>query len=132
MECKEPESMDELIYFTRRTLEPKGRVMAWTRKKECPSCKKALMGKPVEKGKVKIRAATYVCPACGYTEEKKEHEESLTLCADYECPACGKDGVSSAPHKRKTYQGVPSFVVACEHCGHAIALTKKMKEPKKK
>ena len=27
------------------------------------------MGKPVVKGKVKIRALEYVCPECGYTED---------------------------------------------------------------
>ncbi|MBN1275547.1 hypothetical protein JXA12_04625 [Candidatus Woesearchaeota archaeon] len=132
MDCEEPESMDEIIYYTKRTLEPRGRVTAWTKKKQCPRCERALMGKPVEKGKVKIRATTYECPACGYTEEKKEHEESLTLCAAYTCPSCGKEGASSTRYKRKTHQGVPSYVVTCEHCGHTIALTKKMKEPKKK
>ena len=132
MDCKQPQDMDELIYFTRRTIEPKGRITGWTRKKECPECGKALMGKPVEKGKVKIRATYYVCPECGFEEQKQEHEESLTLCAEYECPHCAKKGVSSAPYKRKTFQGVPSYVVECEHCGEKIPLTKKMKEPKKK
>jgi len=90
------------------------------------------MGKPVEKGKVKIRATVYVCPECAYEEEKKEHEESLELKAVYTCPSCGKAGESAAPYKRKTFQGVPSFVVECEHCSEKIPLTKKMKEPKKK
>lgn len=124
--------MDELVYFTRRTLEPQGRITAWTKKKECPQCKKALMGKPVEKGKVKIRATVYVCPECGYEEPKAQHEPTLTLSAIYTCPDCGKEGESTAPYKRKTFQGVPSFVVECEHCGVNIPLTKKMKEPKKK
>lgn len=127
-----PDSMDKVIYFTRRTLEPQGRVTAWTDKKECPQCHKALMGKPVEKGKVKIRATVYVCPECSYEEDKKEHEESLELKAIYTCPECGKDGESAAAYKRKTFQGVPSFVVACQHCSAIIPLTKKMKEPKKK
>ena len=127
-----PDSMEKVIYFTRRTLEPKGRLVAWTDKKECPQCHNALMGKPVEKGKVKIRATVYVCPACSYEENKKEHEESLELKAVYTCPACGKDGQSAAPHKRKTFQGVQSFVIECEHCGVKIPVTKKMKEPKKK
>ena len=50
------------------------------------------MGKPVEKGKVKIRAEKYVCPACSYIEGKTEHEESLELQAKYTCPYCGKEG----------------------------------------
>lgn len=131
MALKKPESMDEVIYFTRRTLEPKGRVTAWAFKKECPKCKKALMGKPVESGKVRIRATEYVCPACGYTETKAEHEKSLEVCAEYECPACGKTGEATTPYVRKTFQGVKAFVIACGSCGEKIGITKKMKAPKK-
>lgn len=123
--------MAELVYFTRRTLEPKGRVAAWAFKKECPKCKQALMGKPVENGKVKIRATEYVCPACGYTEEKAEHEPTLELCVEYECPRCGKKGQTAIPYKRKTYQGVPAFIAECS-CGEKIPVTKKLREPKKK
>lgn len=126
-----PQSANEVIYFTNRTF-PNGWVRAWTYRKDCPECGKAKMGKPVEKGKVKIRATEYVCPACNYTEEKTAHEESLTLEAQYKCPHCGKEGESSAPYKRKSYLGVPSYIVECQHCGEKIALTKKLKEPKKK
>ena len=95
----EPESMDDLIYFTRRSMGD-GKAMAWVRKKECPKCHKAKMGKPVEKGKVKIRAKEYTCPECGFTEEKVEHEESLTLEAKYTCPHCGKEGEGTTLYKR--------------------------------
>lgn len=133
MPLKEPQSMEELIYFTNRTLEGgKGRIKAWVYKKTCPQCNKAKMGKPVEKGAVKIRAKEYKCPECGYTEEKKEHEESLTLEAKYICPECGKEGESTAPYKRKSFMGVPSYVVECSNCGAKIPLTKKMKDVKKK
>ncbi|MBW2989340.1 hypothetical protein KY358_03410 [Candidatus Woesearchaeota archaeon] len=133
MQVKEPESMGELIYFTNRTLEGgKGSIRAWVYKKLCPKCGKAKMGKPVEKGKVKIRANEYVCPECGFTEEKKEHEESLQLEAKYTCPSCGKEGESSALYKRKTFMGVPAYVVECGSCGSKIPLTKKMKDVKKK
>lgn len=128
---QEPTNMDELLYFTNR-LTPELKIKAWTRKKKCPKCQKALMGKPVSKGKVKIRATEYVCPACGFSEEKLTHEASLTLEAIYTCPKCKKNGTSTAPFKRKTYMGVPSFIVECEHCGEKIALTKKLKAPKKK
>ena len=126
---KVPESMDECLYFTNR-----GYILAWTYKKDCPKCKKAKMGKPVDPktGKVKIRATEYVCPECNYKEEKKEHEESLMLQATYTCPKCNKEGESTAPYKRKNYLGVPSFVVECQHCGEIMPLTKKLKEPKKK
>ncbi len=130
MSVKEPESMDEIIYFTRRAVG-NGKSMAWVYKKECPQCHKAKMGKPVVGGKVKIRAKEYVCPECGFTEEKKEHEESLTLEAKYTCPHCGKEGEGTTEYKRKTFEGVPSYVVVCEHCGGKIGISKKMKEGKK-
>ncbi len=132
MALKQPESMDTVIYFTRRTIEPKGHIIAWTDKKECPECKKALMGKPVEKGKIKIRALEYVCPGCGYTESKAEHEASLNISALYTCPECDKEGEATGIFKRKTYQGASSYIVECEHCGVKIPVTKRMKEPKKK
>jgi predicted RNA-binding Zn-ribbon protein involved in translation (DUF1610 family) len=90
------------------------------------------MGKPVEKGKVKIRAAEYVCPECGYKEEKTEHEESLTLEAKYKCPKCRKEGESTVQYKRKKYMGVPACVVECQHCKEKIPLTQKMKKLKEK
>lgn len=130
MALQEPESMEEIVYFTRRTIRD-GKVMAWVYKKECPKCHKAKMGKPVEKGQVKIRAKEYKCPECGYTEEKAEHEESLKLEAKYTCPHCGKEGEGTTPYKRKTFEGVPSYVVECQHCGQKIGITKKMKEGKK-
>ncbi len=131
MVLKMPQSMDECLYFTNRSLD-NGSVIAWVYRKTCPKCKKAKMGKPVEKGKVKTRATEYTCPNCGYTEEKQAHEESLMLEAKYTCPKCGKEGESSAQYKRKMFQGVPAFIVECQHCGEKIPLTKKMKKPKSK
>ncbi len=129
----EPESMGDLIYFTNRTLEEgKGKIKAWVYKKLCPKCQKAKMGKPVEKGHVKIRAKEYVCPACNFTEEKTEHEESLTLEAKYTCPSCNKEGESTAPYIRKSFMGVKAYVVECQHCKAKIPVTKKMKTVKKK
>jgi len=133
MPITEPESMDDLIYFTNRTLEEgKGKIKAWVYKKMCPQCNKAKMGKPVEKGKVKIRAKEYVCPACNFTEEKQAHEESLTLEAKYLCPQCGKEGESTTPYKRKSFMGVKAYVVECSNCKAKLPVTKKMKEVKKK
>ena len=125
--------MDDLIYFTNRTLEEgKGKIKAWVYKKLCPKCGKAKMGKPVEKGKVKIRAKEYVCPECGFTEEKTEHEESLTLEAKYTCPHCNKEGESTTEYKRKSFMGVKAYVVECSNCGEKLPVTKKMKKIKKK
>ncbi len=117
-----PESMEECLYFTNR-----GDAVAWVYRKECPKCRKARMGKPVEKGKVRTRAGEYVCPACGYAESKLVHETSLRLEAQYTCPKCGKKGESAGEYQRQNYQGVSSYIVICEHCGEKIALTKKLK-----
>lgn len=121
--------MDECLYFTNR-----GHILAWVYRKLCPKCKKEKMGKPVDPktGKVKVRSKEYSCPNCEFTEEKKEHEESLQLEATYTCPHCNKKGESTAPYKRKAYKGVQSFVVECQHCGEVMPLTKKLKDPKKK
>lgn len=122
--------MDDLIYFTNRKIG-EGKVRAWVYKKECPKCHKAKMGKPVEKGKVKIRAKEYVCPECGYKEEKKEHEDSLTLETIYKCPYCGGEGEGTTEYKRKSFEGVQAYVITCSKCGKRIGITKKMKETKK-
>lgn len=127
MALRVPQSMDECIYFSNRDIGT-GKVQAWVYRKDCPKCKKDKMGKPVVKGKVKTRAEEYVCPSCGYTEEKKEHEESLTLEAKFTCPHCGKEGEGTTQYKRKSYQGVQSYVVECPHCHGKIAITKKLKE----
>ena len=133
MPLKEPSSMDEFIYFSNRTIEGgKGKIRAWVYRKLCPKCGKAKMGKPVESGHVKIRAKEYSCPSCNFTEEKVVHEESLTLEAMFTCPHCKKEGEGTTLYKRKTFLGVPSYVVECPHCKGKIPVTKKMKAPKKK
>ena len=132
MSLKIPESMEDCVYFTNRSLGEKGNLIAWVYRKGCPKCKKAKMGKPVVKGKIKSRADYYECPACKYVEQKVVHEESLTLEAQYTCPECGKDGESTGLYKRKSYKGVQSYIVDCEHCKAQIPITKKLKEIKNK
>ena len=124
---KVPKSMEGCLYFTNRE-----NMLAWVYRKICPKCKKAKMGKPIIKGKVKIRAKKYVCPECGYTEEKTEHEESLILEAQYTCPECGKKGESTGQYKRKRYKGIDAYVIKCQHCGAQIPITKKLKKIKVK
>lgn len=130
MAIKFPNSMDEVVYFTNRKLEPAGNAKAWAFRMDCPKCKKAKMGKPVEGGKVKIRATEYVCPSCGYTEQKAEHEAKLTLSIVYTCPACQNKGEAEVEFKRKSFEGVKAFVFACGKCGKKLGITKKMKATK--
>jgi predicted RNA-binding Zn-ribbon protein involved in translation (DUF1610 family) len=134
MALKEPESMNECLYFTNR-LSPDGSyIRAWALKTECPKCKKALMGKPINEktGKPKIRSTEYECPNCKYTEEKEEHETRLEVQVAYKCPTCQHEGETTTEYKRKTWQGVKAYVFLCQGCGAKIGITKKMKDPKSK
>jgi predicted RNA-binding Zn-ribbon protein involved in translation (DUF1610 family) len=127
---KQPESMEECIYFSNRTMG-EGKARAWVFRKECPKCK-ATMGKPVVKGKVKIRADHYICPKCEFTESKEEHEDSLEMNIVYTCPECKHEGEATTQYKLKTWKGVKAYVFECGGCGEKIGITKKMKEPKVK
>lgn len=132
MVFKMPSSMEECIYFTRRALDNGGKAVAWVEKEDCPKCKKAKMGKPVEKGKVKIRAKEYVCPACNYTVDKAEYEADCEVKIIYTCPECKNSGETTTPYKRKKWNGVDAFVFQCGKCNAKLGITKKMSEGKKK
>ena len=134
MALLEPDSMDECIYFTRRTLDGgKGKAMAWVLKKNCPKCNKEKMGKPKgDDGHVKIRAKEYTCPSCNHTVSKEEYEPTLTCDVKYTCPHCGKDGEASVPFNRVSFQGVKAVVFPCAACKEKIGVTKKLAEGKKK
>lgn len=128
MALQQPESVEECVYFTRRTIG-NGKVMVWVFKQKCPACGKGVMGKPRdEKGKVSIRAKEYVCPECGHSVEKTECEESLTANVSYTCPHCRYEGEAQAPFKRKSIKGVQALRVQCGKCHGNIDITKKMKE----
>lgn len=133
MALKVPTDMAQLLYMTIRKHDGLY-IKAWTYKKQCPKCKKGLMGKPLDEktGRPKIRSTEYICPNCKYTEPKAEHEDTLTLDAQYTCPKCTKSGEATVPFKRKTYMGVKAIVIECAHCANKIAITKKMKDPKQK
>ncbi len=128
-----PESMDELVYMTRREIGI-GKVFCWVKKQPCPSCGKAMMGKPrdAKTGKPKIRAKEYICPECNHTVEKEEYEETLTAECKYTCPHCGKEGEGSVPFKRKKIDGVDTIRFQCSTCERNIDVTKKMKDKKEK
>lgn len=127
-----PDSMDDLVYFTRRSLGEGGRITVWVYRQECQKCRKGVMGKPKDKktGGIKIRAAEYVCPECGYTAEKQEYEDTLNAEAIYTCPKCGYEGEATIPFKRKKIKGVEALKFQCERCHEAMIVTKKMKELK--
>ncbi|MGV8169151.1 MAG: hypothetical protein ACP5N3_03790 [Candidatus Nanoarchaeia archaeon] len=133
MALKEPESMDELVYFTRRTTED-GKVRAWVFREKCPKCKKGMMGKPHDEktGKVKIREKEYICPECKHTVPAQEYEDTLTTNIEYTCGGCSKSGQTTAPYKRKTYMGAKAILFECQFCHKKIPITKKMKETKDK
>jgi len=129
---KEPESMDECIYFSNRSIG-EGKARSWVMRKECPACHNATMGKPLDEktGRPKIRADEYTCPKCKHTEEKTEHEESLEMSIIYTCPECKNEGEATTPYQRKTWKGVKAYVFECGSCHAKLGITKKMKEPKK-
>ena len=127
-----PNSMDECIYFTRRKFDPSGSAIAWVYKKTCPKCGKAKMGKPLDPKtkRPKIRADVYECPACGFSEPKQEHEESLMVEVMFTCPYCSMKGEATTQYKRKSWNGVKAYVFECPGCHKTIGLTKKMKAKK--
>ncbi len=133
MALKEPENMDELVYFTRRTTQD-GKVRAWVFREYCPKCKKGLMGKPIDPktGRFKVREKEYVCPECKYTIPAQEYEDTLTTNVDYVCGGCQKSSQVTIPFKRKNYMGVKALVFECQFCHKKIPITKKMKDPKAK
>ncbi len=132
MALRQPESVEECVYFTRRAVD-KGFVMCWVFREKCPKCGKAEMGKPRgSDGKVKIRAKEYVCPECNHTIEKMEYEDTLTANISYTCPHCSNKGETTIPFKRKSFEGVKALVFQCDKCKGKIPITKKMKSVSKK
>ena len=91
------------------------------------------MGKPLKKGgKIDKKADNYVCYSCGYQEGKEQFENSLVINVEYKCPDCSFEGETTSEYKRKTFEGVPSYVFECQKCHKKIGVTKKLKEAKKK
>jgi len=127
MTLKKPESMDGLVYFTKRSTD-EGKITVWVYRQMCPKCKKALMGKPKDaKGVVLIRAKGYRCPECGYTENKEDYENKLQAEAEYTCSKCDFSGEQVIPFRRKKIQGVDALKFRCKKCGADMVVAKKMK-----
>lgn len=122
-----PESMDELVYFTQRSLG-KGEATVWVYKGKCPKCG-VFMGKPKDrKGKVLVRAKEYACPQCGHAEEKAAYEGRLTASCLYACPQCGSKGETSALFRRSKIDGIDTLRFQCQKCNASIDITRKLKE----
>ena len=128
---KQPTSIAELVYITQRS-NGNGSAKVWVFKQNCPKCNKALMGKPVVKGKVLVRAKEYECPSCKFRMEKQQFEETLTASIEYTCPGCSFSGETQVPFKRKKVEGVEALRFQCGKCKANIDVTKKMKEKGKK
>lgn len=134
-----PESMDDLVYFTRRKLGEKGSAIAWAYRGDCPACKKAKMGKPRDEktGKPKIRADHYVCSECDHKIPKQAYEDSLECEIQYVCPKCENKGELATPFKRKSFpivdpdtgkkKAAKAIVFHCESCNEKLGVTKKLK-----
>ena len=91
------------------------------------------MGKPQKKGgKIDKKADHYVCYSCGHQENNEEVENSLVVNVEYKCPHCGNESETTTEYKRKTFEGVQSYVFECQKCHKKIGITKKLKESKKK
>jgi len=133
---REPESMDGCIYFTNRIVK-EGTVKCWVFKEKCPKCGKGLISKPVEKGKIKMRAKEYQCPECKYSLPTEEYENTLTANIKYKCPYCKYEGEIQIPFKRKKLQvydeeegkkkTIDTLKFQCGKCGKEIYITKKLK-----
>jgi hypothetical protein len=132
MTLKKPQSMDECVYFTNRTID-NGRAMAWVFKKSCPKCKDGFLAKPIKKdGKPDKKSDHFDCLKCGYSEMNEDVEKDLVVNVDYKCPYCENEGEAQTEYARKTFQGVKAFVFSCSKCSQNIGITKKLKEIKKK
>jgi len=139
MELREPQSINECVYYTNRNLKNDGYIKAWVFKEKCPKCGKGVMEKPKDPktGKPKIRAKEYECPVCGYKIEKQQYENRLIINIQYTCPHCKYKGQTQVPFKRKKYQRpnkeikkketVEAIRFQCLNCKQDIYITKKMK-----
>ena len=137
MSLKEPESVEECVYYTNRNFSGKGHAKVWVFRNECPKSHKSLMGKPVEKGKIKIRATEYICPECKYTIDKDEYEPTLLINIKYTCPHCSNSSELSTQFNRKKVtcvdeatgkkKSIEAVRFQCQKCSKNIDITKKMK-----
>jgi len=128
---KEPESMNDLMFFTNRNMGA-STIKAWVYRPLCAKCKKGRVGKPINpKSKaINKKAEYYECNHCKAQTPVEDIDKDLKVEVKYKCPGCGNEGFATTEYKRKTWQGVPAFVFECSKCKEKIGITKKMKKPK--
>ncbi len=130
MALKKPNSMEECLYFTNRSIG-EGFATAWAYRPDCPKCKKPTIGKPIKKnGKVDKKADHFECRVCKYQMPNEEADSLAKLEVQYKCPHCGNEGEAITEYKRKVFEGIPSFVFECGKCNKKVGITKKMKSKK--
>lgn len=121
-----PSSMEELLYFTRRTIKD-GRTVAWVFKVDCPECGDGVLQKPrKDDGGVKTRSPYWNCSNCDY-ETKDDVDEGLDVNIHYICPHCGFEGDAQTEYERRTYYGEDAIVFQCRDCYQEIPISKKIK-----
>ena len=131
MALKKPNSMEGCLYFTNRSIG-EGFAIAWAYRPDCPKCKKPTMGKPIKKNrKIDKKADYFECWVCKHRMSNQEAESLAKLDVQYKCPHCGNEGEATTEYRRKTFEGVPSFIFECGKCHRKIGITKKMKKSKK-
>ena len=124
---RKPESMDECVYFTRRSID-NGKIMAWVFKKQCSKCGSGFMVKPPNKsGNPDKKSPIYVCNKCGHEEDNTTVESDLVVNVEYTCPHCLHEGQTTTEYKRKKIKGILSYVFECEKCKEQISISKKLK-----
>ncbi|MFT4310176.1 MAG: hypothetical protein ACMXYC_00940 [Candidatus Woesearchaeota archaeon] len=130
MTLQEPKSMDDVFYFTNRTLENGGWLKAWVYKPASPKGKGVLSLPKTKTGKPDKKATVYVDEA-GNEYDRKETDATLFVEVKYKSPYTQKEGEAKTPYKRKKFKGVDAFVFEDQE-GNKIPITKKLKEVKKK
>ena len=126
MALKDPKSMEDCFYFTRRKLE-KGSIVAWVLKPIGPHG--GLLQRPLnpKSGKVMKKSEVYVERGTDYEVPCKEIDPTLKVQIRYECPECAKAGETTAPYVWKTYKGAKSIIFYCNDCEAKLGISKKLK-----
>lgn len=130
MSLREPKSVDECVYFTRRA-----NVKAWVFRENCAKCNGKMQAVKPESALAKPKE--YACETCGNKVETKEYEESLPINIKYTCPKCNNSAELQVPYKRKKIKifdeedqkekTADAVQFECLKCKEKINITKKMK-----